>query len=272
MEVRTSPWREVQIKVKSTELEALGLPVTLLRASIGWNDAWPFSVISMHDSMTITLPPGDYESLFYETEIWAIQRPSFSVSAGSGALRLEVDLPATRLARLYGKAAPELDSIQAWKGAGPLKLADLRGKAVILDFWGSWCGPCVAQMPELVDLYLEYHDRGLEVIAVHTALAETDADFGEQVAGLVRNSWNGRELPFPLAIDQPTAEIRPGSTRPFRGQTIAEYGITLFPTAILIDREGRVVGEFSYAGGRGRDMLAKALGLPMPPTEAPPSP
>jgi len=48
---------------------------------------------------------------------------------------------------------------------GPLTLASLRGKVVLLDFWGEWCGPCVGSMPYLMKLYDKYRDKGLEIIA-----------------------------------------------------------------------------------------------------------
>ena len=46
------------------------------------------------------------------------------------------------------------------------RLSDYRGKVVLLDFWGTWCGPCVAAVPEIVALYEKYHARGFEIIGV----------------------------------------------------------------------------------------------------------
>ena len=46
------------------------------------------------------------------------------------------------------------------------KLSDFRGKCVLLDFWGTWCGPCVAQIPHLKETYEKYHDRGFEILGM----------------------------------------------------------------------------------------------------------
>jgi len=47
-------------------------------------------------------------------------------------------------------------------------LSDLKGKVVLVDFWGTWCGPCVASVPELLSAYEKYHARGFEIIGVNT--------------------------------------------------------------------------------------------------------
>ena len=43
-------------------------------------------------------------------------------------------------------------------------MKNLKGKVVVVDFWATWCGPCVAEMPHMKQLYAEYHDKGVEFI------------------------------------------------------------------------------------------------------------
>jgi len=73
---------------------------------------------------------------------------------------------APRAALTDGSPAPDF-AFTDLDGA-PRKLSDYRGKVVLLDFWGVWCGPCVAEVPRLVALYERYHDRGLEIIGLDT--------------------------------------------------------------------------------------------------------
>lgn len=111
--------------------------------------------------------------------------------------------------------APEL-SVSAWLGKA-YALADLRGKVVLLDFWATSCAPCVAGMPKMRALGVEYGDRGFVVLTIHWA------DVREHVAQFVRD----KSLDLPVAIDS--------------GQTIKDYGVQALPTKVLIDRKGRVV-------------------------------
>jgi thiol-disulfide isomerase/thioredoxin len=121
-------------------------------------------------------------------------------------------------------AAPDF-SLPLVNGAA-IRLADLKGKVVFLNFWATWCGPCRAEMPSMEALYRRYRDRGLEMVAVNVREDRgTAAAFMEQFG-----------LTFPAALDG--------------GGVSRRYGITAFPTTYIIDREGlivsRIVGSINW--------------------------
>ncbi len=167
--------------------------------------------------------------------------PALTIAPGETTKTITVDLPASRIAQLVGKPAPELTHIKGWVNGGPVKLADLKGKVVVLDFWGYWCGPCVHSMPELAQLHEKYKDKGLVIIAVHDGSATDIADMMAKLERPKKEIWGGKDLPFLIALD--SGKVGPGDTAYGSGDATAAYGITSFPTQVLIDKDGNVVGR-----------------------------
>src|SRR5215472_11753174 len=100
----------------------------------------------------------------------------------------------------------------------PVSLEEAKGKVVLLNFWATWCGPCRAEIPDLVDLQKRYREK-LEIIALATE--EDDAD---QVRRFVLHS--GINYRVAMAPDD----------------VVRDYGgVAALPTSFVIDREGRVV-------------------------------
>ena len=111
--------------------------------------------------------------------------------------------------------APDF-SLQALDGR-EIILSKTIGKAVLLDFWATWCGPCRESIPHLVKLYNTYQAQGFEIIGL--SLDKTDKD-------VVRNFVQSMDVPYPIAI-APDSVLR-------------DYGVHGIPTTILIDREGKI--------------------------------
>ncbi|HAK94944.1 MAG TPA: hypothetical protein DCM87_08050 [Planctomycetes bacterium] len=104
----------------------------------------------------------------------------------------------------------------------PLALRDFRGKAVLVDIWGTWCPPCRREVPHLVALVEKYKDKGLAVVGL-----SRERVAGEEAEKLVRDFAGKNGINYPCAvIDNEFLKQVPG----FRG----------FPTLLFLDREGRV--------------------------------
>ena len=100
-----------------------------------------------------------------------------------------------------------------------IKLRDLRGKAVLVNFWATTCPACVKEMPELSHIYERYRARGFEVVAVAMAY-----DPPEAVKAFVQK----HALPFHVALD------------PEQNIANAFGGVEVVPTTYIIDTDGRV--------------------------------
>jgi thiol-disulfide isomerase/thioredoxin len=115
-------------------------------------------------------------------------------------------------------------------------LAKLKGKVVLLDFWATWCGPCVAGIPELQEVYDKFHDRGFEVVAISL---DTDRTALERFV-------KEKGLPWPQYFDG----------KGWDNTIAAKYGIHQVPTLWLVGRDGKVVDQ-----GAGIDLTEKVTKL-----------
>ncbi len=258
VEIRLSPACLVTVKATSTGLRELGRDLIWSNVYVNWGQTRPFGVDSRNGVQRFILPPGEYKLHVYGTDTYT-RSPALVIGAGERERIIEADLPPTRLARITGGPAPELSGVRAWRGGEPVTLADLHGKVVILDFWGYWCGPCVAGMPKLVELHDKYKDRGLVIIAVHDDTGESVEEVLSQCEKVRDESWGGRELPFRLALDGGGMSPIEGTDLKTRGLSTAAYGVRSFPTTVLIDRSGTVVGRLNAESTGGVARLERLL-------------
>jgi thiol-disulfide isomerase/thioredoxin len=96
-----------------------------------------------------------------------------------------------------------------------MRLADLKGKVVLLNFWGIWCKSCRQEIPHLAALDRAWREKGLVVLG---------ADYGDAPADLEAFAKE-LEMTYPILVDDTLADL---------------YEVLVYPTSVIIDREGRV--------------------------------
>jgi len=170
--------------------------------------------------------------------------------------RLRASVQAKKnLFELIGKQAPEL-LVEKWLDSEPLKIKNLRGKVILLDFWATWCRPCHIMFPHLKKLYSDYHEKGLEIIGV-TRYYGMFNQMGQDLRnispadelGWIEKFKAFHEIPFTYAV----AGTKDGEIN------AKAYGVTGIPHMLLIDKKGRI-RYYSIGSGRAsEDKLEKGV-------------
>jgi beta-lactamase regulating signal transducer with metallopeptidase domain/thiol-disulfide isomerase/thioredoxin len=257
-----TPACHVTGRLVSADFQALKRPISWTNVYLFRGPHRVLSFMSKRQEIDFLVPPGRYKLQAYGTHLLSSTR-EIEVKARQKELSLgELNLQADTLARLFGKRAPEFRNIKGWKNGKPVTLAQLRGKVVVLDFWGYWCGPCVFELPYWMTLHDDYAERGLVVIGIHDDSATDVADLDRKLASCRERQWWGRDVPYLVALDGGGKTRIAGTDIDARGATTAAYGITGFPTGVLIDRDGTLLGDFAPNSVDGITQLRRLLGLP----------
>jgi len=138
---------------------------------------------------------------------------SFTVVTHAGAASVKGQAPNFTLKSLSGKN---------------LKLSEMAGNVVLINFWASWCGPCREEMPLLNDLHKKYEPLGFTVLGVNV---EEDA---KNARGFLKNF----PVDFPVVLDN-------------KNQVSKKYNVIAMPTTVVVDRDGNM--RFLHKGYKPGD-------------------
>ncbi len=208
--------------------------------------------LSTAPEFTFKLPAGRYTLRGEESRHDSDER-DVTLTPGMPVELKAITLQPSPLTRLYGKPAPAWHVTDARGTSADVQPADFRGKWVVLEFWGYWCGACVQRgLPgwmAFADDHAVDSDKFV-VMAVHDPKATDFPMLDDKLKPIIHRTWHGKPLPFPILLDT-------------SGRTVKNYGIESWPTAVLIDPEGRVVEFPSKAFMLGswacEDFLASKL-------------
>lgn len=157
-----------------------------------------------------------------------------AVPEGRGTIALEAK--EAKAAPETGAAPPEVTAGAwlNWTGKEPPSLASLRGKVVVVEFWATWCGPCVEGIPHLNEVHDAFKGQGLVILSL------TD-----QKQDHVEEFMTRKPMKFTVGVKSPTA---------------TEYGVTGIPHAFVIGRDGKLLWHGHPADNEFEETIRRAIG------------
>jgi peroxiredoxin len=184
-----------------------------------------------------------YLEVFYDPEKAAeafqqIQRDMPETATGKrvdailDSLKRPLEAERIRHTLVEGTQFPDFDEKDL--AGKPLSLANYKGKVVLVDFWATWCPPCVRELPNTLKVYQKYHDQGFEVIGVSLDDDQTQLEkFLKANSMMWPQYFDGKGRDNKLAI---------------------KYGADAPPNFYLLDREGKIIGKDTVS-----DVIGKGL-------------
>jgi thiol-disulfide isomerase/thioredoxin len=152
------------------------------------------------------------------------------------ALQAKVDAKKIEDSLAPGMAFPDFDEKDV--DGKPLSVANYKGKVVLVDFWATWCGPCLLELPQIQKAYDEYHDKGFEIIGVSL---DEDKDRLQQFI-------KQKKMPWPQFFDG----------KKWENKLAVKYGVEAIPTGFLLDRNGKIIAKI-MSGDELDAQIKKAL-------------
>lgn len=137
--------------------------------------------------------------------------------------------------RMMDKPAPKIDTV-ALDGK-PVKLEDYKGKVLLIDFWATWCGPCVAELPEVKALYEKFKEKGFDILGVSL----------DEEKEALEEFLKSEKVPWRQIFDG----------KGWESALVEPYGVQGIPMTFLVDGEGKVI----ELGLRGKDLESFVAGL-----------
>lgn len=206
--------------------------IDLFNASEGSEDAAD-EIVPAPEGQEQSGSTGTNSSLVLTNPETAQETPLSSASGQLPSIASLADTSGPVIGLNIGERAPVFETVS--DSGQPVRLADLRGQVVLVNFWATWCGPCRVEMPAFESAYQAFADNGFTIVAVNNA----------EAPAVVQGFRAEMGLSFPLVMDQ-------------SGIIQGLYGIQQYPSTFLVDRDGTIIAR--HFGALNEAQLADMIG------------
>jgi len=152
------------------------------------------------------------------------------------AIKQQAEAKRIQSSLVPGKDFPSFDEKDV--AGKPLSLTHYKGKVVLIDFWATWCGPCVNELPNVLKTYEKYHAKGFEIIGISLD------DNAQKLAGFTKE----KNMAWQQFFDG----------QGWLNKLAVKYGVHSIPATYLLDGEGKIIGK-DLGGDELEKAVAKAL-------------
>ncbi len=169
-------------------------------------------------------------------EIVAQVKRDFPDSKAVARMKRQEEAEKLRAGLIVGATFPDFNEKDT--DGKPLSIANYKGKVVLIDFWATWCGPCVKELPNVLQAYEKHHAAGFEIIGI-----SLDSQ-AEKLEKFVKE----KNMPWPQFFDG----------KGWENKLAQQYGVNSIPATYLLDREGKIIGK-GLRGEKLEEAVAAAL-------------
>ena len=226
------------------QMAQMGISLDGVRMAFGVEDGFPreYSMLGPDGNPIMSMT---YTNLLLDPEIDA---SIFSYTPPEGVEVLDMTAMIEQQMESLGDApggqfalgAPAPDFTGTSLTGETVSLSDYKGKVVLVDFWATWCGPCIHELPNVVDAYKAYHDKGFEIVAI--SLDETREDLEAFLKEHPEMAW-----------------VQLFDGKGWESDIAMQYNVEAIPFTLLLDQEGIVVRQ-DLRGEALANALADLLG------------
>jgi thiol-disulfide isomerase/thioredoxin len=231
---RTQNWSDLDADARKAFHDEI-----LKQVQTGGADALDVSIVQ------VAVRQLQYDDDAFVAKLLEVTLPMFKKSTDKDALAMLKEANLEGVLRFLKLPGNELEIKGDLLGGGQLDWKAYRGKVVIVDLWATWCPVCRQEMPDVLEAYRAYHDKGLEVLGVSLDESPEDA----------KKYLKDSHIPWDNMLQKDPKQ------RYFNHPLVEHYGISGIPVTMLIGKDGRVITTHAR-GPKLQSELAKLFGPP----------